>query len=89
MTAFLKRYTFAAKDVKSTPDGQINLATTQPLHQLEILDIPATTCVCDRNCADLGEMGDKLLIDSSLLTFDVRCMNEEFTAIWFEQCDVF
>jgi hypothetical protein len=33
-------------------------------------------------------MADKFLVDSSLLAFDVCCVNEEFTAVWFQKCDV-
>jgi hypothetical protein len=79
----------ASKDIKRTTDSQVHPTTTQLLHQLQVLQMPSTARISDRNSADGRQELDKLSVNTSLLAFDISSMDEEFRAVRFEEGDVF
>ena len=73
--ALIERDRLASKDVKRTPDGEVDLAIAEALDQFQICYISATTSVRHRNRADLGQVFDKSFIDAGLQAFGIGCMD--------------
>jgi hypothetical protein len=87
--SLLKLDRTAAKDVQRTANSQVDPAATQLLDQLQVLQMPSTARVGDRDSADGRQEFDKLGVNTSLLAFDISSMDEELSAVRFEECDVF
>ena len=86
---FLELDAAATEDVQRAANGQVNLATAQLLHQLQVLQVASAACVCDGNGADGGQELHELGVDTGLLAFDVRGVDQEFRAVRLEESDVF
>ena len=52
------------------------------------MNVSASTCVRDRDCAYVGQMADKLLINAGLQALCICGVYEKLAAIWFQQGDV-
>lgn len=87
--ALLKRHAFAAKDVQRTADGEVDAATAEALHELEVLDVPAAASVRNGDGADLSQVLDKLLVDAGLQTFGICGVDQKLGAVRFQHRDVF
>ena len=87
--SLLKLDRTAAKDVQRTANSQVDPAATQLLDQLQVLQMPSTARVGDRDSADGRQEFDKLGVNTSLLAFDISSMDEELSAVRIEECDVF
>jgi hypothetical protein len=57
----------------------------QLLNKLKIFNRPASTSVCNGNSAPFRKLGDELVIDTALKTFDIRGVNEKLRAVGFEE----
>jgi hypothetical protein len=64
--AVLKFDTRTAKHIQCTANGQVDLAIAKLLHQLQILDRSSATSICDGYIAPFSELGDELMVDSTL-----------------------
>ena len=53
------------------------------------MQIASAACVGDGNGADGGQELNQLGVDTSLLAFDVRGVDQEFCAVRLEESDVF
>lgn len=78
----------ASKDVQGAPYGEIDFAIAEALHELQILNIPATTGVRDRDRADFRQKCDQSLIDAGLQTFGIGSMDQKFTTVRLERGNV-
>ena len=87
--SLLKLDRAATKDIQCTANSQVHSTATQLLHQFQVLQVPSTARVSDRDSTDGRQEFDKLGVDTSLLAFDIRGVNEEFRTVRFEECDVF
>lgn len=87
--ALLKCNAFATKDVQSAPDRQINFPIAQSIDELQISNTAPSSGISDRKGAYLCQVADQLLIDAALLSLYIRGVDEELTAVWLEQRDVF
>jgi hypothetical protein len=87
--SLLKLDATATKDVQRAANSQINLATAQLLHQLQILQVASATCICNWNGADRRQKLHKLGVDTSLFTFDVGGVDQKLRAVRLKECDVF
>lgn len=79
----------SSKDIQRTANSQIHPAATQLLHQLQVLQMPTAARVSDRDSANRRQEFDKLSVDTSLLAFNIRSMDEEFRTVRFKKRDVF
>jgi len=77
----LEPHALPSKNVQGTSNCQIHLAVTQPLHQLQILQIPSSACIRHRDTAPFCQFADQFLVDPSLQAFVVRGVDEEFGAV--------
>ncbi|KAH9828321.1 hypothetical protein Tdes44962_MAKER02486 [Teratosphaeria destructans] len=89
LTALLERDAFATEDIKCTANRQIDLASTQTLDQLQILQVASTASIGDVYSADLGEVTDEFLVYTRLQALGVCGVDEEFAAVWLEESNVF
>lgn len=87
--SLLKLNGAATKDIQCTTNSQVNPTAAQLLHQLQVLQMPTTARVSDRDSADGRQEFDKLSVDTSLLAFNISSMDEEFRAVWFEESNIF
>jgi hypothetical protein len=85
----LKLNPTASKDIQRTANRQINLATAQRLDQFQILQVASTARIRDGNRADGRQQLDELSVNTGLLAFDVRGVDQEFGAVRLEEGDVF
>ena len=84
-----QRHTAPAEAVQGAPDGQVDLAAAELLHEVEIGQRPAPTRVRHRDAAPLGQLLDELLVDATLQTLVVGGVDEELGAVGLEFFDGF
>lgn len=87
--SLLKLDAASTEDVQSATNCQINFATAQLLHKLQVLKVTAAASICNRNSADGRKKLYELDVNAGLLALYVCGVNEEFCAIRLEECDVF
>lgn len=87
--SLLKLNRISSEDIQRTANSQIHPAATQLLHQLQVLQMPTAARVSDRDSANGRQEFDKLSVDTSLLSFNISSMDEEFGAVRFKKRDVF
>lgn len=88
LAASLERDAFASEDVQRTADREVDFASTQTLHELQVIDAPTASGISHGSRTDVGEMADELFVDTGLQTFCVGCVDEELAAVWFEESDI-
>ena len=77
------------ENVKRASDRQVDLSSTQLLHQIQIPDVPAPTGVRDGDRPPLCQSGDELLVDALLQALVVGGVDQELAAVGLEHADVF
>lgn len=87
--AVLELHARAAEAVEGTADGQVDLSSAQPGHEVEIVQRPATARVRDWNRAPIGQPSHELLVDSALQTLVVCRVDEELGTVRLELLDAF
>lgn len=79
--AVLELYCTSAKYVHGTPNGQIDLASTQILDRIQVLQAFATTRIRDRNVAPRSQLPNELVVNTLLKPLVIGGMDEELGAI--------
>lgn len=59
------------KDIQRATDRKINLALTQTLHELQVLEVPPTARVRHGDRADARQVLDQRCVDAGLFALDV------------------
>lgn len=83
----IKRYPGTTKDIQRTSNRQIYLPLAADVNLLQILKIPSTSGIGDRDRAPLGQLGHELLINALLQTLDICSVNEELGTVGLQECN--
>lgn len=84
LDTLLQLYPGSAETVEGTADGKVDLALTQLLDHLQVLEVAAAARVCHGDAAPLGQLRDELLVHSTLQAFVVGCVNQKLGAVRLE-----
>ena len=81
----IKRYPRSTKDIQRTSNRQIHLPLTANVNLLQILKIPSTSGIGDRDRAPLGQLRHELLINALLKTLNICSVNEELGTVGLQE----
>lgn len=83
----LKLDATSPKYVKRAANGKVDLASTQSLDFLQIVDVSASASISDGYRAPISETRDELLVDARLQALIVRGVDEKFRAVRLKRLD--
>ena len=87
--ALVKLDATPSKHVQRTADSKVDFASTQLLHQIQILQVAAPASIRDRDGTPFGQLAHQRVVDALLQTLVVRGVDQELGAVWFEELDRF
>lgn len=73
----VKRHATASEYIQRRANGQVDLACTQTLDELQISQVAAAARIGDGDGAPFGQRGDEVVVDAALQALDVGGVDQK------------